>query len=765
VDRAAERRIASVAARGRWLLLAVAASLSATPGCKGGDRPRPVSAEFLDETPDGAARAGEAIRIVLDRALPAGWSAAGVKVRAEPAVEWAPEARRGADGRTIEVIIAAGSPHFRLEGVYGRDPGATGLAVDLGDGKEVWLDLQGARSLPVLRDAVWEDASPPGGNMVVDRGDRIRLIFDRPVDLRPADPEGKRVRTPQDIILSKASDRLDDGQTQARFERGTEEREVRIVLGSRPTLTVAGNLGTGGMIERFRYAAPSGLAVNGTEVLPMPKITARGGGPGAVSDREVDLRHANGFPEPHAREGESFPPPGNRFFHSLTPIAGGRAVFTGGESADGRQALDQILVYDPFHGASDEAFREAGKLPHPSHSHTATLLFGPDETQGTADDVILIAGGSDGARSLGELTILRPLEGGNSLVVEPLEEGLRVPRSEHAAAAISGTRVILDGGRSRGVGLPSGLVGCAEILSIAFDAGKARVAEHSVFRTIARSGHTLTFLPPAGGSAGQVLVYGGFGRDRRRFVDPLPFGQRMDGPPGDDVFWPQDDRTVLVSPVLINIAKPESSITEIAYDFSLPLLRWGHQAFLLDGGSGADDLQVVLLVGGSLRHPVLNFDGGPDLWELPLRPRDSVPGMLPELPQGHEASTAIIFRHDPRDPSRNRLEVMPHPSPDPGQTSERLSFAAVPVPGLGVVILGGEEPGGPREVRCLEGAEVFLAGEERLAALAVRLATGRARHQAYFVEREGVRSIFLIGGIPGTADRAGFGAVEEVPLR
>jgi hypothetical protein len=749
-----------VSAGARRLILGLL--LAAAAGCGDGGRPRPIAAEFLDETPDGVAGAGETIRIALDRPLAAGWTASELKVRAAPAGEWTPAARRGADGRSIEVEIAGGSPGFRLEGVHGRDPGATGLGIDLGDGTEVWLDLGPARSLPVLQDAVWEDASPPGGNLVVDRGDWIRLLFDRPVEIGFREPGGNRVRTPQDIILSKTSDRL--GQARATFEKGEDAREVRIVLGSRPTLTIAGVLGAGGTIERYRTTAPSGLAVNGTEILPMSKIAALGGGPGSISDREIDIRHADGFPQPRAREGESFPSPGNRFFHSVTPMAGGRAIVAGGESTDGRQALDQVLVYDPFHAPGDAAFQVAGKLPHPSHSHTATLLAGPDEAYGTADDVVLIAGGSDGARSLGELTVLRPIAGGG-IVVEPLEDGLRVPRSDHAAAALSGTRVIIDGGRSRGVGLPPGLVGCAEVLAISFDAGKARVAEHSVFRTIARSGHTLTFLPPAGGVAARVLAYGGFGRDRRRFVDPLPFGQRIDGVPGDDVFWPQDERTVLVSPVLIDVRNPEASITEIGYGFSLPLLRWGHQAFLLDAGSGPEEAQLVLIAGGSLRHPIQNFDGGPDLWELPFRMRDVVPAVLPELPQGHEAASAILFRHDPRDPSRSRLEVVPHPSPDPGQTSERLSFAAVPVPGLGVVILGGEEPGGPREVRCLDGAEVFLAGEERLAELAVRLASGRARHQAYLVETETVRSIFLLGGTPGSGDKTRFSDVEEIPLR
>jgi hypothetical protein len=764
VDHPGEREIAAMAATARRLIaLALAALVAASAGCGDHGRARPVSAELADETPDRLAREGETILVALDRPLPEEWSPEGVKIRASPdAGEWTAEARRGADGRTVEVVIVRGSPDFRLEGIHGRDEGATGLGVDLGDGNEVWVDLQVRRSLPVLEGAVWEDVSPPGGNLVVDRGDRIRLIFDRPVELRPGQ-DAKRVRTPQDIILSKASDRLDDGVTRAVFEKGEGEREVRIVLGSRPTLTVAGNLGAGGAIERFRQTAPSGLAVNGTAVLPMPAITARGGGPGAVSEREVDLRHADGFPQPRGREGESFPAPGNRFSHTVTPTMGGRAIVAGGESAEGRQAIDQILAYNPFHAPGEEAFRVAGRLPHPSHSHTATVLAGPDETYGTGDDAILIAGGNDGSRSLGELTVLRPLAG--DVVVEPLETGLRVPRSDHAAAAIGGNRVIVDGGRSRGVGLTPGLVGCAEILKIGFEAGKARVAEHFVFRTLARSGHTLTLLPGAAPGGGHVLAYGGFGRDRRRFIDPLPFGQRIEGAPGEDVFWPQDERTVLISPVVLDLRNPEASITEVPYEFSLPLLRWGHQAFLLDGGGAAEDMQVVLIAGGSLRHPVLHFDGGPDLWELPLRPRDAVLAILPELPQGHEASSAILFRHDPRDPSRSRLEVVPHPSPDPGQTSERLSFAAVPVPGLGVILLGGEEPGGPREVRCLDGAEVFLAGEEELAEMAFRLAAGRARHQAYLVETESTRSIFLIGGIPGSADRTGFSPVEEVPLR
>ena len=105
----------------------------------------------------------------------------------------------------------------------------------MGGGAEDRVDLQIAQSLPVLVRAVWEDKSAPAGNLVVDRGDWIRLIFDRPVMLKAEGPTA-RVRSPQDIILSKANDRLDDGEVHARFEKGKHDLEVLIVLGSRPLL-------------------------------------------------------------------------------------------------------------------------------------------------------------------------------------------------------------------------------------------------------------------------------------------------------------------------------------------------------------------------------------------------------------------------------------------------------------------------------------------------------------------------------------------------
>ena len=714
-------------------------------GCGGGDRPRVVSAELLGEGEDAA------IRIVLDRKLPASFDPASVRIRFDPPVSWTPSLDRS--GPRVLTARTGGRPGLNSQGTHGRDPGATGLGISFGAGPEERVDLRPAPSLPVLTAALWEDRSPPGGNLVVDRGDWIRLIFDKPVDVAE---KGARVRSPQDVLLSKAMDRLDDGVVHSVLEKEGEPREVRIVLGSRPVLTVSGVLGRGPEIERFSYSAPSGIALNGTAVIPMAAIRDARGGPGAISLEEVDIAYAPGFPLPSRQEAQQFPPPGNRIHHAVVPVSGGRALVIGGESVAGREALDQVLIHDASAGV--DALTLAARLPAPARMVTATALAGPDEVQGTADDVVVVAGGSDGARFLSDVTVLRTLNDG-TVEAQPLTGGLRIPRSEHAAAALSGTRLLIDGGRGSAGRFP-GLVGAAEVLSLVFEGEKCRIAEHQVFRSLARTAHTVSALPPAEDGRTYALAYGGFGKNRRRSVEAAPIGQPIEGAIPDDVFFPADESSVLVSPILLDTRRPEASIGDLRYDFHFGLLRWGQSAFALEG-AGSDP--VVVLVGGGIRHPMRGFDGGAALWEIPLLPEIGTAGLGP-LPQGHEASGAILFHFDPGDPSRSRLSVIPHPSPDPGQTTERLSFAAVEVPGLGIVLAGGEQPGAPR-LQCLGGAEVYLPLDERLSELAVRLTAGRARHQAYASVRNGAVAIFLLGGITNADDRGSFSAVEEIPVR
>jgi len=114
---------------------------------------------------------------------------------------------------------------------------------------------------------------------VVDKGDWIRLIFDREVRIdigsRPpssgtdAGRPGCPVRVPEDILLSSTDDWLDDGNVPAVFEEGSSPKEVRIVLGSSPHLTIAGRHRP----ARDRLSSvplvSSGLSVNGTSVQPM----------------------------------------------------------------------------------------------------------------------------------------------------------------------------------------------------------------------------------------------------------------------------------------------------------------------------------------------------------------------------------------------------------------------------------------------------------------------------------------------------------------
>jgi hypothetical protein len=215
---------------------------------------------------------------------------------------------------------------------------------------------------------------------------------------------------------------------------------------------------------------------------------------------------------------------------------------------------------------------------------------------------------------------------------------------------------------------------------------------------------------------------------------------------------------VLISPVLINAARPARSVPEVKYEFRFSLLRSEHAAVLLEGaaaGNGeAPGGAVVAIAGGTSRHLLEGFGGSLNRWEIPV-----LPGVPLHPPQGQEAADVVLFRFNPAEPAASRLEVVEHPAPDPGQAPERVHFAAVGVPGYGLVLAGGEPSGDFRDNLLLRSAEIFLPAANRLAPLAVLLAGARARHQGYLVEEDGLRSIFLIGGL---SEGAG---VEEIPLR
>jgi hypothetical protein len=432
---------------------------------------------------------------------------------------------------------------------------------------------------------------------------------------------------------------------------------------------------------------------------------------------------------------------------------------------ESREALDQVLLYDPAR-AGKSAFVEVGRLPHPADQHSATLLPGLDGIPGTPDDVVIVAGGTsaarDALRSLPDLTALLLDEAGG-VEVKPLEEGLRVPRSEHAAVALPGNSILVDGGRTSGGAGPSGILGCAELITLGFEGRQPKVTDHRVFRSLARMHHTLTLLPPADSGELYVLAYGGYGRRQNKPLDLPPFGEIIQGSLPPDALLSWDEGAVLISPVLMNVRALGSSIAGIPHEFAFALLRWGHfaapvEAARADANAAWGGAGVVLIAGGTSRHMVRGFDGDIHSWEMPV-------DVWPNRPRGHEAASAILFRFNSAEPARSRLEIIPQPFPDPGQATERIHLAHVVVPGLGVFILGGEQPSGGRDTNCTAGIEVFLQDGDKLAELAVPLGTARSRHQAYYVDAGGLRSILLLGGLACTGKGTDFPDVEEIPLR
>ena len=746
-----------------WERLWVLCLLAAACGCDHGGHAHLVTAEFQDETPDGVALQHETIRLSLDRSLPEDVQLSTVKVKFSPAVEKCQfEVHPGSTSRELVVKILTGTPAFRFQGSYPGDPEATGIGIDWDDGVVDWADLTLPISVPVLKRAIWEDRyPPPNGDLVVDQGDVIRLIFDRPVKLE-AEPENRRVLVPQDMLLSKPnSDRLDDGEFHARFEPGSSNVEMLIMLGSRPVLKVSGVLPMDPrLIDRFRPAAPSGLALNGTLILPLKKITDARGGPGAVSMGEVDLEYPEGYSLAQSKVGQDFPPPGHRIFHSVTPIAGGRAIVAGGATPGSREPLDQVLVYNPILAESKpaQAFQlSEQRLPHRNQSHTATLLAGPDEVFGTFDDVVLIAGGFDGTRSLSDLSLLAPQDDG-SVNVLPLKEGLLVARTEHAAVAVGPNELLVDGGRKSDPDEPGGLVECAELIVITYgEELKPRIAHHQSFRTLARSFHTLTLLEPAETGDTYVLSVGGFGRARQQLSKMPLLGKPAEGV---NVFCSIDSAAVLASPILLNVSAPEKSF-ELPTDFLLPLVRWGHSTLPVearDSGRGPPRSLKVLISGGAIRHPLKGFDGPRSLWEQKQR---AVNLWDLQTPQEHEASSPILFYFDPALPQASRFELLGRPLLDPGQTPERVFFSAAAVPGIGIAIAGGEL----RDGQALTNVEIYLADENRQCELAAPMLSPRTRHQAYVLRRGTKASLVLIGGVPGTGAPSEFSAVEEIPIR
>lgn len=736
-------------------------------------------AEFQDENPDGVAQQDESILVYLDRPLPVNFDAETVQAEIDPPVASTLRASIGQDRRRLRLRIIDGTPALQLKGVYGagQTPNSSGLLLDLGDGVEQSIDLQNRIILPRLSRAIWIDANPEDGNAVVDGGDRIRLVFDQKVRL--AEGFANNIpKVPQDIVLAKDQDRLGSEAVPAEMAPAAsgDEHEIDIILGSDPVLEIAGKIAGGDRrVDRTGPDAPSGLAINGTHLLPMNRITALNGGPGVCSEREVDIELPDPASALAAGVRENFPGSVSRMFHSLTRFQDRFAIIAGGLDTT-EKALDDVLLYNPIRNEpGSPAFKPVGKLPQPTWQHTATLLPGADRQEGTEDDMVVLCGGTDGQEVFSTIVVIFVSSQTSNLVIRKLPQSMKLARAEHAAVAVGKLSVLVDGGWHRHEGKTTDrLTESAELLRFERSGDEIRLAETSVFRSLARVRHSLNLLVPDSEGTSWVLAYGGYGRNR--YLDPYvpilknpdqpidPFGEKLKGDEPESLFNPAR-ASILSSPILINLETPRESITRLGIRPGYPLIRAGHLAAGLGSPNkaGVPEADSVIMLSGSLSHPVNGMDGDINSnWELPRQGTLEAITNPRKPPDGHESLNGILFTFDPSDPKRSRIESVRHPAPEPSRIFSREHAALCMVPGLGIIVSGGEPPPGASESGPHSSLEVYLAGREaqgQIRKIASRLPSPRSRHRSFLVEDEGKNRLLFVGGLhTGGAD------IEEIPL-
>jgi hypothetical protein len=750
----------------RLAIAVLSAALSLAASCRQEPRIRVTLAEFQDENLDGEAGQDETIVLVLSDPLPEEFDPRAARVESPDLGIADLDLALAEDRRSLVVRIRAGKPRLSFAGVHGVDDGASGLAVDLGDGIRQEVDLQVRRRVPLLLAATWVDSSPAGGNGVVDEGDRLRLTFDHPVEIA-AGERPLPVEVPEHVLLSKESDidRLDDGGTPSFWAPADSDGdEVDIVLGSNPVLRVAGELPRALSESQRRHPeTPSGLAINGTDLQPMPWIAAAGGGgPGVASAREVDIELPRELKEKLARFAAGtrrlLSGSGSRSLHSLTPFLDRYAVVAGGidvEVTPQRVLKDLLLLDCQLEGEhiANEVVIPLADLLEPVYQHTSTSLPGPDRKAGTADDLVVIAGGtSDGVHALPGITVVFLSRTGFQAL--RLATELSIARAGHVAVAVRHDQLLIDGGWSDRH--PSGrksLVASAELLTIRRQGDSILVEGRTVFRTHPRTRHTLTLVDSGDPDDPWVLAYGGLGR----LVAPAELGDPVD-PADPENYVAEDSAVVLYCPTLLRVADPRASVVKLDLKLHPSFLRHGHRAVEVDArtSEGLVAAREVLVFGGSNVHP---WRSPPpestvqELWEIdPLQ-------LFTELgnvrPSAESALHGVLVSFDRAAPAASRIGVVPHPAPRPEALEPRQEFTMTPVDGLGVVIAGGETAG--KDSRLLSTVEIYFTGgplQGQVRELAWSLATPRSRHSAYPLLRDGRRFLLLFGGkTPGGAGR------------
>ena len=758
--------------------LVAVAILLAVASCNRNPVSRVRLAEFQDENPDNLAQQDESILVYLDQDLPAGFDASSIKASFDPPSPSTLRASLEQERSLLRIRIVDGTPLIRLHGVYGTNPESSGLLVDLGDGIKQAIDLQKRIVIPRLTRAIWIDANPDGGNAVVDRGDRIRLVFDRKVKLAE-DMTDYTPRVPQDLVLSKDQDRLGSETIAAEMvpaESGNEH-EIDIILGSTPVLEIAGKLAAeGSKVDRTGPDAPSGLAINGTRILPMKRITALNGGPGVYSEKEVDLELP---PDDTAAGGgirDAFPGAGSRMYHTLTRFQDRFAIVAGGLAVAGEEPIDEVLLYNPRRtDPSLPPFELVGRLPRPTWQHTATLLPGADRQEGTEDDLVVFCGGTDGKNVFSSIIVVFLSRETRNLVLRKLPFSLKIPRTEHAAVATGSLSILVDGGRNTlGENGSERLTDSAELLRFERKGDEIRVAEASLFRSLARIRHTLNLLVPDNKGRTWVLAYGGYGRNR--YIDPwapilknpdlsiVPFGEQLNGDEPESLFDPRR-ASILSSPILINLDNPRESITTLAIRPQYTLVRSGHLSKGLGelNEEGVQAAGSVIMLSGSLLHPVHGRDGDiTSSWELPKQdPLEKITDPR-RAPDGHEALNGILFTFNPAEPQRSQIKPVQHPAPEPSRLATRENADLCRVPGLGVILSGGDPPHNTAGSQPHSSLEIYFVAKPSgglLRKIATLLPAARSRHRSYLIQEEGKYRLLLVGGI-----HTGQGDIEEIFL-
>lgn len=444
-------------ARGsRWVVLSLclACFCPVLGGCDPGeDGARLIAACFSDENWDGQAQAGETILLTFSAPVQLVEDAVPAGIRLHPAESnllGSYHVEAGPRKTQLRIVLGVGSNEFTARGTFGEGE-ATGVSIDFDRvpirdernrrlrAASAVVDL--ALSIPPpsqLVSTAWIDVDQ---DRAVTAGDEVELRFDRPVRLSDS-VKRNGFQVPDDLLrLPVRSDRLDDGELLSELRENLDPNTIRIVLGSRPRLTVQGNFDPR-LVNKPE--APSGLAVQGTRIRPHPGIQDRFGlGVSSRDSMDIDLfEPCDPFVELTPFRGDSL----QLDLHTLTALPDGRALLVGGQLSS--NPSDGLPSSECWLYQGDGSWAGPFPLTHARFGHTATYFPGFDGEAGTRDDYVLIVGGYDGYKALRGIEVVFPNAPGG-VAAFPVYGGYELhlsPRFFHTSHASSNSSAVLAGG-------------------------------------------------------------------------------------------------------------------------------------------------------------------------------------------------------------------------------------------------------------------------------------------------------------------------------